>query len=162
MNGFEMIQPVLVMATIVVLGYLVTLRVQVTGEVKQFIAFVVINFALPAVVVNSIFQAEFDAEMWRQLILVFLIGLMLNIVGVGTGYISGKLLKYTEEEARQLAVLAGLGNTGFIGIPLTVMIFGSEAGVFAAIYDATTVLTVFTLGIVLLQQGSFRFGQLKS
>ncbi|MBB5173800.1 AEC family transporter [Texcoconibacillus texcoconensis] len=162
MNGFQIIQPVLIMATIVVLGYIMTFKIQATHHVKEFIAFVVINLALPGVVVYSIFQVNFDAQMWRQLAIVLACALALNVIGMALGYGTGKTLKYTDNEARQLAIMSGIGNTGFIGVPLIIMLFGPAAGVFAAIYDAGTVLTVFSIGVILLQQEKFRLRQLKA
>src|SRR5699024_2799918 len=46
-------------------------------------------------------------------------------------------------------------------IPIAYMLFGSTAGVYASIYDAVTVVTVFSVGIMLLQGERFSLSNFK-
>ncbi|WP_052144832.1 AEC family transporter [Halalkalibacter okhensis] len=73
-----------------------------------------------------------------------------------------KLCGFTSLKARQIAVLAGLGNTGFIGIPLCASIFGPMGGLLASIFDAGMSFTAFTVAVLLLQEKvKFSFANLK-
>ena len=63
------------------------------------------------------------------------------------------LFGFRSLKARKMAILAGIGNTGFIGIPLCAQIFGPTGGLLAAIFDAGLDVVVFTLVIMFLQQG---------
>lgn len=162
MSLYALLNPVLLLITIAAAGFIISKRIAVTEDVKKFVTFIVINLALPSVVVQSIFSLQLTSEVWTYITIVFITGICLNLSGIAIGYSVTRAFRYSPFEARQGAVLAGLGNTGFIGIPLLALMLGAEAGAYAAIYDATTMFTVFTLGIVLLQRGRFQLKQMKS
>jgi hypothetical protein len=65
--------------------------------------------------------------------------------------------------AKKLSLLAVLGNTAFIAIPLCTAIFGPIGGLLAAIFDAGLDLVLFTVGVYLLQSNKkFSIKELKS
>src|SRR5699024_8996387 len=51
----------------------------------------------------------------------------------------------------EIGFLSVLGNTGFIGIPLCVTLFGPEGALYAAIFDAVVDFTIWTVGVLILQ-----------
>ncbi|MFK9094303.1 AEC family transporter [Bacillus salipaludis] len=53
---------------------------------------------------------------------------------------------------REIALLSGLRNTGFIGIPLCAALIGPEGALFAAIFDAGVDITIWTVGVLIIQQ----------
>lgn len=162
MSLYALVNPVLLLITIAAAGFIISKRIIVTEEVKKFVAFIVINLALPGVVVQSIFSLELTTEVWTFISIVFISGICLNLIGIAIGYSVTRAFRYSPFESKQAAILSGLGNTGFIGIPLLALMLGAEAGAYAAIYDATTMFVVFTLAVMLLQPGRFRVRQLKS
>jgi malate permease and related proteins len=159
MNGFL---PILVMALIGLLGFLIAKRVELTSSVRLFIIFIVVNVALPSMIFSSIVSRNITSDLLQDLAVVYGSALVLNLTGILFGYTFGRLSGYGDLERKQLAVLCGCGNTGFIGIPLAVMMYGPSAAVYAAIYDAATVTTAFTLGIFLLSRQKFQLKQLKA
>lgn len=158
----QLMTPVFVMATIVLVGFFITKKMDISIQTRKFLSFTVINFALPAVIANSIFQTPLDREMWNNFAVIYIFGLILSSIGMAAGYFAAKSMGYDSSSRRQLAILAGCGNTGFIGIPVAYMIFGSTIGVYAAIYDASTMTLVFTVGVLLLKGERFSFKQLHS
>ncbi|WP_091612779.1 AEC family transporter [Marinococcus luteus] len=160
MSIIDIITPVFMMAVMVVIGLVTSKMIDVSVETRRFISFVAINFALPAVVVYSIFQLDFNSSTWASFAMVYACALGLTWTGMALGYSIGRSFHYTDMEARQLAIVSGCGNTGFIGIPLITILFGTEAGSYAAVYDAGTMTSVFTIGILLLKPGRFSFRQL--
>lgn len=151
----EVIQPIIMMAIIVGIGFIISKKVEITKQTRQFISFTVLNVAIPSVIIQSILQTEIEQKMWGHFGIIFICGLILNFSGLILGYIAGRIFKYSELESKQKAILSGFGNTGFFGIPIAHMLFGPTSGIYASIYDAVTVLTVFTVGIMLLQDGRF-------
>ncbi|SDO03163.1 AEC family transporter [Alkalicoccus daliensis] len=162
MSLAAILNPVLLLITIAVAGFIISKRISVTNEVKQFVTFIVINLALPGVVIQSIFSLQLDTQIWRYLSIVFIAGFSLNLIGLAIGYGLTRAFRYPPFVSRQAAVLSGLGNTGFIGIPFLALMLGAEAGAFASIYDAATMSLTFTVGIMLLQSGKFQKNQLKA
>ncbi|MFC7322554.1 AEC family transporter [Halobacillus campisalis] len=162
MSIINIMTPVFMMVAMVGVGLVTSKMIDVTPETRRFISFIAINFALPAVVAYSIFQLEFNSETWIAFGTIYICSLVLTFIGMLTGYTMGRAFGYKDIEARQLAIVAGCGNTGFLGIPLVSILFGSEAGSYAAVYDAGTMTSVFTIGILLLKPGRFSFKQLSA
>jgi malate permease and related proteins len=159
MEGFL---PILVMALIGLLGFLLAGRIELTSSVRLFIIFIVVNIALPSMIFSSIISRDITSDLLQDLAVIYTTSLTLNLTGIFFGYLFGRLAGYGDLERKQLAVLCGCGNTGFIGIPLAVMMYGSSAAVYAAIYDAASITTAFTLGIFLLSRKRFKLSQMKA
>ncbi|WP_100397981.1 AEC family transporter [Bacillus sp. FJAT-44742] len=162
MSFIGILNPIMILAVMVIIGYIISKNVEVTSQVRHFISFTVINVALPSVVIQSIFQSEITSSLLFNFSIIFICAIVLNATGMAVGYYTGKICKYTEVESRQMAIMAGCGNTGFMGIPLAHMLLGPTAAAYAAIYDAGTMFTVFTIGIMLLQRGRFSISTFKS
>ncbi|WP_162356983.1 AEC family transporter [Metabacillus mangrovi] len=162
MSIIQILTPVFTMAAMAAAGFVTSRFIEITAETRRFISFTAINFALPAVVVSSIFQLGFNRETWISFAAVYTSSLCFTLFGMLAGYLAGKGFGYGEMEARQLAIVSGCGNTGFVGIPLIALLFGPEAGSYAAVYDAGTMTSVFTVGILLLRPEKFSFRQLKA
>ncbi|WP_298787422.1 AEC family transporter [uncultured Marinococcus sp.] len=162
MSIIDIITPVFMMTVLIAIGVITSKVIDVSVETRRFISFVAINFALPAVIMYSIFQLEFNSSTWSSFAMIYACALGLTWTGMAVGYGVGRFFHYTDIEARQLAIVAGCSNSGFIGIPLITILFGPEAGSYAAVYDAGTTTSVFTIGILLLKPGRFSFKQLTS
>ncbi|MCF3942590.1 AEC family transporter [Oceanobacillus alkalisoli] len=163
MTIIAIIKPILILGVIGLIGFLTSLRVEVTKESKNLLASIVLNIALPAVIIQSIFQSTITKEDWINFSYVVFIALLLNGTGITIGYfICRKLVHLSVSNSKKVAVLSGCGNTAFMGIPVVSMFLGTSSGLYASIYDLGTVLTVFTVGVMLLQSSKFTFKQLKS
>src|SRR5699024_2240188 len=108
----------------------------------------IINTGMPAIILSSIFKVEIDQAMFRKILLVLVISVVINMIGILIGLISSYFLH--DHNRVESAVLSGLGNTGFIGIPLCAVLFGPEGALFAAIFDAGVDLVIWSFGVTLL------------
>lgn len=151
------------MGIIVLLGALVGRRLSITDEAKQLLMMIIINLAVPAIIFNGIFSTEIDDALLGSIITIFCISVVVNILGIVFGLVAARLTGFKSMEAKKIAVLAGLGNSGFIGIPLCAQLFGPVGGLLAAIFDAGLDVVVFSVVIMMLQQGAgFSIRQFKS
>lgn len=151
------------MAIIIFFGILIGGKLSINFEAKQLLMTIIINIAVPAIIFNGIFNTEITDELMANMLTIFFISIALNIIGIGLGWVVAHLFGFRSLKARKIAILAGLGNTGFIGIPLCAQIFGPVGGLLAAIFDAGLDVVVFSVAIILLQQGkSFSVYNLKA
>ncbi|SDE79328.1 AEC family transporter [Bhargavaea beijingensis] len=74
------------------------------------------------------------------------------MAGIGIGYLFAVLFHKKVNRTKELALLSGLGNTGFIGIPLCAVLLGPEGALYAAMFDAGVDVTLWTLGAFMLQK----------
>lgn len=91
----------------------------------------VLYVALPALILKNVPALQFSAELlipaltpWLLLLMVVAIVLLLS-----------KALHWPREVTGALLIILPLGNTSFLGFPMTQALFGSDAMPYAVIYD---------------------------
>ncbi len=151
------------MGIIVCFGVLIGMKLKITNDAKQLLVTIIVNVALPAIILNGVFNTEIDDALLGNIMLIFLISIIVNTIGFSLGWFTGRLFGFYSLEAKKLGVLAGLGNSGFIGIPLCAQLFGPMGGLLAAIFDAGLDVVVFSFIVLILQQGKdFSFRNFKA
>lgn len=151
------------MAVIIIFGVLIGRKLTVGDDAKRLIMMIIINISVPAIIINGVINAEISDSVLSNMFLIFVIAIFFNLFGIGIGLLLAKLFKFETIQARKIAILSGLGNTGFIGIPLCAQIFGPTGGLLAALYDAGLDIVIFTVVIMMLQeQSSFSMKQVKA
>lgn len=146
----------------IIIGAIIEIKLKTDRKVKETIVFIIVNFAIPALILNGFFKSEINDKVLSIFGIMIISSLLVNNLGIGTGFLIAKLFKFSSYDSRLIGVIAGLGNSGFIGIALCASIFGPIGGVYASFYDVGTAMTVFSLGIFLLQkQMTFTWKNLK-
>lgn len=149
------------MGIIILFGALIALKMTITVEMRNILMMIILNLAVPFIILNGVFNTVITDEIFQQVFLVFGISVIFNAGAVFITLGLGRLFHLNKP--KQLALLASLGNTGFIGIPLSATLFGPLGGLLAAVFDAGLDVVLFSLGIYLLQSDQkFQFRQLKA
>jgi len=105
---------------------------------------IIIFIALPAL----IFTAAQRAPLTLSLVTISALALAISLAGVAVGYGLAKLLRLQGPLFGAFLLASGVGNTGYLGYPLTQALFGRTHLVKAVFYDIFgTVLVLFTIGI---------------
>lgn len=104
----------------------------------------VINIALPAVALLYIPEIRWNIS----LVLPFLMPLLVWTSSYLFVNLLSKYLKMTPATRAALFLTAGLGNTSFLGFPLTEAYYGSEGLQIAILCDQATFIVMATLGII--------------
>ncbi|SDO38380.1 AEC family transporter [Alkalicoccus daliensis] len=152
-----------VMGIMILFGYFLSAKIPVNKETKQVLVVVVLNIAVPSVILNGVFNTEVSGDLLRQVGIILLISICFHLAAIVFALLFARIAGFQSTFAKRMTILAALGNTGFIGIPLCMTIFGPTGGLLAAIFDAGLDFVIFTVGLYLLQSGSgFRLRQLKS
>ncbi|UGU16392.1 AEC family transporter [Sinomicrobium kalidii] len=102
-----------------------------------------INIALPAVALKYLPQMEWTGKLLLPLLMPFLvwIGAYLCI------RILDRFYRLSKQNKAVLLLTAGLGNTSFLGFPLTQAYFGDKGLPIAVFYDQVTFIIISTLAI---------------
>ncbi|WP_209124244.1 AEC family transporter [Alkalihalobacillus sp. BA299] len=163
MEFSSIIVSISVMAIIIIIGIIIEKKVTLNIEAKQLILFIIVNIALPCIILNGVFNTEITEDVLSRMLMIFLFSMIINCLGMGLGLVISKMFQFDSVKSRKIAILSGMGNTGFIGIPLCANIFGPMGGLLASIFDAGVSFTAFTIGILLLQENrKFSFQNLKA
>ncbi|UCZ52674.1 AEC family transporter [Bacillus shivajii] len=142
-----------VMGVIIAIGAFFAHKVPITAEVKQALILIVLNIAVPSIILNGVFNTEVSDQLLSQAITIFVISIIFHLAALLLAWCLTKVFRFESLFAKKMTVLAALGNTGFIGIPLCATIFGPIGGLMAAIFDAGLDLILFSLVIYMLQSG---------
>ncbi|WP_416147244.1 AEC family transporter [Salipaludibacillus sp. HK11] len=145
---------VAVMGIIIALGFFFAYKVSITAEVKRTLILIILNIAVPSIILNGIFNTDVTDELLNQVIIIFLISIIFHLIALILAWTFAKVFRFESVFAKKMAILAAFGNTGFIGIPLCAAIFGPVGGLMAAIFDAGLDLILFSVVIYMLQSGN--------
>jgi hypothetical protein len=154
---------ILKMAVIIGIGAFLGRFVPFGGESRKLLVAIIINIALPSLILNGFLFIEFDRAIMMQMIQVFLFSVLFSSLGMLLALQFSKRSKIHAPKAKEIAFASALGNTGLIGIPLCASLFGAKGAVLAALFDAGMGLTLWTLGVIILQSNKkFSWKQLKN
>ncbi|MEW9672523.1 AEC family transporter [Ammoniphilus sp. 3BR4] len=162
MNVSTIISTIVIMATMIVIGCLLTRSTPFTTERRQLLMNIIINVAMPCMILNGVFQTEIDSQFLLILLLTFVISIIINYFGVFEGWVVARTFHVSKTKTNEIALLSGIGNTGFIGIPLCAELFGPKGALLAAVFDAGIDFTIWSIGVMMLQNKSFQPQALKS
>jgi hypothetical protein len=158
-----LISTVVLMAILISSGIILSRFVEPTLDVRQFLMTLIINVALPSIILHGIFQLEVNSDLFKQVVLVFACAALISIIGILLSYGIATLFKYTKDKEPEIAFLGGLGNTGIVGIPICTALFGAKGALFSAVFDTGMCITLWTLGVYLLNRhNGFSWSTVKS
>ncbi|HZG85924.1 AEC family transporter [Paenibacillus sp.] len=157
MDYETLISLMFVVASIIGIGIGLAKRIPFEGEVRHFLGTVIVNVALPCIVLYSIFQLPIDRALLPQIGIVFGLSVGLNAFGMLLGWAVGRCTGAGSKRSRELAILSGLGNSGFLGIPLTASLLGPKGALMAAVFDAGVGVAIWSVAVLLLQDRRVSF-----
>jgi predicted permease len=118
----------------------------VKREHAKILNSVIIYVALPALVFRVARQTPLSWDLVRVAAIAWVVGL----IGFGIAWSLARLLRLPNRAAAAFILVTTLGNTGYIGYPVTTMLLGEKSLPQAVFYDVFgTVALLFTVGIVI-------------
>ncbi|MDQ0176608.1 AEC family transporter [Bacillus chungangensis] len=163
MEFTTILSSVAVMGIMIGIGMLLRKRLDFNADSQAMLISIIVNVAMPCIIIASIFQFPMDSHVFHLVFLTFMFSVLINIAGIGIGWLVARLMKYPNQKAKEMAIVSGLGNTGFIGIPLCAILFGPKGALLAAVFDAGLDFTLWSVGVLLLQkEAAFSFRSLKA
>ncbi len=144
----ELISLVLAILVVIGLGFLARKFKLLKKEDARNLNQVIIYFALPAFIFNAVLKAKLEIS----LLIVPIFALSIISVCAAVAFILGKKIKLASATLGGFVLAAAIGNTGYIGFPLTQELFGKAEVVKAVFYDHFgSVLFIFTAGLYIAE-----------
>ncbi|MDO8886577.1 AEC family transporter [Candidatus Oleimmundimicrobium sp.] len=130
--------------TLIALGYLSKVTGLLKHEDSTILNNVIIYLALPAL----IFLAIRNSQISINLLSIPLVGWVVMLSCAATAFFITRLLPLKNPTVGAFLLAAAIGNTGYLGYPLTLGLLGEEALAKAIFYDIFgTVIFAFTIGL---------------
>lgn len=109
----------------------------------------ILSTALPALMLASVLTAE-TLPSAAQILWTVAVSCASYVVLVAVGFVATAALRVPDGRKGVFRFMMMFGNTGFIGFPVTAAIFGTEALIYATIFNLVFNVLVFSLGVWLL------------
>lgn len=145
MNSIETIIPIILM---IVIGYALKRINVLKAEDAMALNKIVINIAIPSL----IFLAIYDINL-SILPIIAPIPVICIIVGTLSGlvaFIFAKIKKFPQKTVWSIVLTSAMFNSGFLGYPVVLGVFGSNGLVRAIFYDLGSMILFIAFGVLLL------------
>ena len=119
-------------------------------EGKKAFSDLLVNLICPCMILNSYF-AEFQPEIFRNLLWAYGVSLLLILVGLAVTVIFTKKFPPSERPIQQFACI--YSNAAFMGFPLIQVMFGEEGLLYASAYVTVFNILLWTHGYIMLSKG---------
>ena len=138
----------LILLAIVVVGYVAGKLEYMGGDFDRRLSNIIIDITCPALILSSTMGGTLPD---RRLILPLLgISLLTYLLLAVVALRLPRLLTHRSEDHGPVGFALMFGNVGFIGYPIVGALFGSQAVFYAAILNVVNTLSVFTMGVMLV------------
>ena len=155
----ENFQVMVILFTIVVLGYVLCKLGYMGDKFDQKLSTIVIDITCPALILSSVMG---DTLPDRTLILPLVgIGFLTYILLLIFGFAVPKLISKNHDEQGMIGFALMFANVGFIGYPIVSSIFGPQAVFYAALLNIPNTFFIFTAGVMLVK-GQYSIHQLSA
>ena len=150
----ENINIMLILLVIVIVGYVAGKLEYMGGDFDRRLSNIIIDFTCPALILSSTMGGTLPD---RRLILPLLgISMLTYLLLTAVAFGLPRFLTKKSEDHGPVGFALMFGNVGFIGYPIVGAIFGHQAIFYAAILNVINTLTVFTIGVMLVNGGQRR------
>lgn len=145
----ENIEIMVILFTIVVLGYALCKLGYMGDKFDQKLSSIVIDVTCPALILSSVMGAELPDS---SLILPLLgIGFLTYILLLVFGFWVPRFVAKSRDEQGMIGFALMFANVGFIGYPIVSAIFGPKAVFYAALLNIPNTFFIFTAGVMLVK-----------
>ena len=145
----ENIEIMVILFTIVVLGYALCKLGYMGDKFDQKLSSIVIDVTCPALILSSVMGAELPD---RSLILPLLgIGFLTYILLLVFGFWVPRFVAKSRDEQGMIGFALMFANVGFIGYPIVSAIFSPKAVFYAALLNIPNTFFIFTAGVMLVK-----------
>lgn len=142
------IEVILVPALMMLLGFFLKYIGFLKQSDRDLLSNIVLYIMLPAMVFINLKKATISNDMLYLPVL----GIALSILLLVPAYVYCKVRKYDERTTWTILLAASLMNTGFIGFPVSLGVFGDAGFLNAVFFDLSTSVMAVSYGVVLAKK----------
>ncbi len=146
-----LLNQIFVLFSLILVGYVVKKLKIVSDEFQAGIAPLVMNVTLPAFILSSM-TFEFSIEILKSSGVLIAISFALYGVAFVLSKIYSKIFKNSDRQRPVLEYAIMFSNTGYMGYPVVAQLFGEKGVFYAAIYNLSFTVLIWTYGVSLLSK----------
>lgn len=142
------IEVILIPALMILLGLFLKQKEILEDNARETLSKIVLYIALPSMIFVNLRTAEISHDM-----------LFLPILGIATSfilliiaYLYCRARNYSKKRAWTIMIASSIMNTGFIGFPVSLGVFGNEGFLNALFFDLSTSTMIVLYGVILAKE----------
>lgn len=136
---------ILAVVLLIAVGYLVKRAGLLAVEDRRVVNDIIVYLTMPALIFRAVVHAKVDASFVKIPVL----ALVVMVITMGIAFVIGRMFNLNRKTFGSLLLVSAIGNTGYLGYPLTISLFGQSNLVRAVFFDLFgSVLFVFTIGLL--------------
>lgn len=136
-------QQVLILALLMLVGYCSAKKNIINDNLSQGMTQILINIALPALIISSLnFNYSNYTEKW--LIYMFIYSVSIHVINIVIAKIMFNVLRKEENGILEFGIV--FANSGFMGLPLILEIYGQEGVFYASMFMMPYYALLWTYG----------------
>lgn len=139
------IEVILIPTLMIFLGYVLKCLGVFKAEHREILSNIVLYIALPSMIFINLRTADVSGDM----LFLPVLGLATSGILLTVAYIYCRLRNYSKKTSWTIMIAASIMNTGFIGFPVTLGVFGNDGFLHALFFDLSTTAMVVMYGVVL-------------
>ncbi|MBE6494387.1 MAG: AEC family transporter [Methanosphaera stadtmanae] len=137
---------ILVPTIMIILGYFLKRADILEAKDSNTLTKIVVNVSLPCLIFINIIDAKISADVAILPIAAF----SLSIVCMIIAFIYCKSRNYSKVKTWTVMIATAMMNTGFLGYPITLGVFGNEGLLYAIFFDFSTAIIFVVFGMILV------------
>lgn len=142
------IEVILIPALMILFGYLLKYKGFLKQSDRELLSKIVLYIALPALIFINLHDAQVTLDMLALPVL----GLCTSMILLIIAYVYCKIRGYSKKTTWTIIMAASIMNTGFIGYPVSMGVFGNEGFLNAIFFDLSTTVLVIVYGVLLAKE----------
>ena len=140
------IEIILIPTVMILLGYMLKDRKVLKSEDSKILSDIVLLVSLPSLIFINISKATISPDMLQLPV----IGMVLSFVLIILSALFCRFRGYSEKKTWTIVIASSMMNTGFLGFPITLGVFGNTGFLRAIFFDLSTTLRFILFGMVLV------------
>lgn len=153
MNPFIVFQQMLVLFTMILIGYFCHQKDIITDSVYPKLSYLVVNIFNPFLVISGITDQSVDKSMDLVLQNICLVFFLFAFLIVISPFLT-RIMRLPKQDRPLYGLMSIFSNLGFIGLPLVTAIYGKGAAIYVSFYMLMYNVLIYTYGIYVASKNS--------
>ncbi len=137
---------ILVPALMILLGYVVKRLGILKAKDSYTLNEIVLKISMPSLIFSNLISAQIDISM----ALLPIISILISLSGAILGFIFAKVRGMSKKDMWTIIIACAMINSGFIGYPIVLGVFGHLGFIRAIFFDLSTTIVFVLFGVILL------------
>lgn len=146
----EIINQILVLFILILVGFIITKLKIIDDQMINSLSGLLLKITLPAFIISSMQLKEMTEEILNTSVFLLEFSIFTYSVAIILALFIPKLIKAPKEDAGVYKFMLVFANVGFMAYPVLGAILGKESIFYAAIYNLSFNVLVYTVGIYFL------------